>query len=58
LIIVVEIINGRESFAGQVEDSLIFPVLILLIVLVLVDRVCRIKAEPLSDKLFSHFEHD
>jgi hypothetical protein len=21
-------------------------------------RVCRIKAEPLSDKLFSHFEHD
>jgi hypothetical protein len=22
------------------------------------DRVCRIKAEPLSDKLFSHFEHD
>ena len=20
--------------------------------------VCRIKAEPLSDKLFSHFEHD
>jgi hypothetical protein len=22
------------------------------------NRVCRIKAEPLSDKLFSHFEHD
>jgi len=24
----------------------------------ILDRVCRIKAEPLSDKLFSHFEHD
>jgi hypothetical protein len=23
-----------------------------------IGRVCRIKAEPLSDKLFSHFEHD
>jgi len=23
-----------------------------------VSGVCRIKAEPLSDKLFSHFEHD
>ena len=37
----VEIINGRESFAGQAEYELIVPVLIQLIVLVLVNRFLR-----------------
>ena len=34
------------------DDKIKFPSAIDL------HRVCRIKAEPLSDKLFSHFEHD
>jgi hypothetical protein len=40
--------NGRDNLQTHI------PYLATRILI----RVCRIKAEPLSDKLFSHFEHD
>jgi hypothetical protein len=42
--------NGRSKEQEQLSNIPASPPQL--------NGVCRIKAEPLSDKLFSHFEHD